>query len=49
MEEPQLVEAVRMLDTREGAGWSLLRAMVVGRPAAELLDHPFVLGNDEIG
>lgn len=46
LEEPRLVEAVQFLDMREGAGWSLLRAMVSGTPAAQLLDHPFVLADE---
>lgn len=46
LEEQQLVEAVYFLDAREGAGWSLLRAMVSGTPAAQLVDHAFVVPPD---
>lgn len=42
VEEPGLEQLVEMMDDGEGAGWELLRLMVSGTPAEQLLAHPFV-------
>lgn len=45
--EPQLTETVCFMDANNGAGWDLLGSMVQGMPAAALLDHPFLLGEEQ--